>query len=355
MSLALLYFTLALLALVVANFFTIRKAKDPTLISKSISLLIPVRNEALNIPGLIDSLLKQRNLSELQIIFIDDSSEDGTRSLLDQAKAAGAAIEVISAPRLAEDWLGKPWALKHGLAHAHGEIIVTLDADVRLSSDALAQSVQMLGELDFISPYPKQIAESPAERLIQPLLQWSWMATVPLRIAERSSRSSLAVANGQLFLVKKSALMRIGGFEAIASQVLDDIELARALIKSGAHGGVADGSALASTRMYQNFTEIKAGYGKSLWKALANPFSAILTVFFILATGLAPIIFSVLGDPLGLLSYLVIVSTRMISARGSKGRITDSFFHPISSLVLLYLIFYSWRMRGQVKWKGRTV
>jgi imidazolonepropionase len=119
----------------------------------------------------------------------------------------------------------------------------------------------MLGERDFISPYPRQIAISFTERLVQPLLQWSWMTTVPLRLAERSARTSLAVANGQFFLVKKSSLDVIGGFQKISAEVLDDMKLARALISTGAHGGVADGSTLAQTRMYKNFAEIKSGYG----------------------------------------------------------------------------------------------
>ncbi|MEJ6608002.1 MAG: glycosyltransferase family 2 protein [Candidatus Planktophila sp.] len=355
MSIAIFLLTLILLTFATANFLTIRRAKNSTLITDSISILIPVRNEAENVADLVESLINQKNLSALEIIFIDDSSEDQTRSMLTQAKSAGANIEIIIAPSLAQGWLGKPWALQHGLARARGEIIVTLDADVRISPTALSQSVAMLGKRDFISPYPRQIAVSFAERLVQPLLQWSWMTTVPLRLAERSSLTSLAVANGQLFLVKKSALAKIDGFTPIAGQVLDDIELARALIKSGFHGGVADGSNLAETRMYKNFAEIKAGYGKSLWKAFANPLGALFAALFIFATGILPVILWLMGDTFGLLAYIAMVISRMISAKSSRGRVVDSFLHPISSLVIIYLIFYSWRMRGQVKWKGRTV
>ena len=75
-----------------------------------------------------------------------------------------------------------------------------------------------------------------AENLIQPLLQWSWLATVPLRMAEKSSRTSLAVANGQFFIAKRISLEAISGFNQISHQVLDDIELARALIGAGFHG-----------------------------------------------------------------------------------------------------------------------
>jgi hypothetical protein len=213
----------------------------------------------------------------------------------------------------------------------------------------------MLGSREFISAYPRQVAFSFSERLVQPLLQWSWMTTVPLRMAERSSRTSLAVANGQFFMVKKSALAQISGFTAIANEVLDDMKLARALISSGAHGGVADGSKIAHTRMYKNFREIKAGYGKSLWSAFATPLGAGVAIAFIFLTGIAPIILWFTGNPIGLFTYEIIVITRIFSAKRSGGRTLDSLLHPISSAILIYLIIYSWRMRGKVRWKGRTL
>jgi glycosyltransferase involved in cell wall biosynthesis len=318
-------------------------------------VLIPVRNEAENIVELIDCLTKQSHLSSLEIIFIDDSSTDSTNKLLKTAVSEGAPIKIVSAPVLPNGWLGKPWALQQGYLIARGEIIVTLDADVRLLPTAIAQTVAMLGARDFISAYPKQVAITFTERLVQPLLQWSWMTTVPLRIAERSSRTSLAVANGQFFVVKKEALDHVSGFQGIATEVLDDMKLARALISSGAHGGVADGSKLAQTRMYKNFAEIKAGYGKSLWSAFSNPLGATLAIAFIFLTGIAPVLMLISGDPIGLFTYLLIVLTRLLSAQRSGGRLLDSLLHPISSAILIYLIIYSWRMRGKVQWKGRTL
>jgi glycosyltransferase involved in cell wall biosynthesis len=247
------FVALILLALAIANFFTIRRPSAASERRESVSVLIPVRNEAENIADLVLTLQAQQFLAQPEIIFINDSSTDETSKKLQEVIDGGAQIKVINAPGLPSGWMGKPWALQQGYLQAKGEIVVTLDADVRLTPTAISQAIAMLGERSFISPYPKQIAKTLIERLIQPLLQWSWMSTVPLRIAEKSSRTSLAVANGQFFVVRKSALSQIGGFTAIASEVLDDIELARALIKSGARGGVADGSALAQTRMYKNW------------------------------------------------------------------------------------------------------
>ena len=355
MYFALFLFAIVLLWIAVANFLTIRRPQSVLLTEPSVTVLIPVRNEAENIAELIDSLTKQSHLSSLEIIFIDDSSTDSTSKLLKTAVSEGVPIKVLNAPALPTGWLGKPWALQQGYLLARGEIIVTLDADVRLQPGAIAQSIAIMGDRDFISPYPKQIAKTFSERLVQPLLQWSWMTTVPLRLAERSSRTSLAVANGQFFLVKKSALDLIGGFQTIAPEVLDDMKLARALITAGACGGVADGSTLAQTRMYKNFGEIKAGYGKSLWSAFGTPVGSGAAIAFIFLTGIAPVLAWFSGNPIGLFTYEVIVITRIISAKRSGGRVFDSFLHPISSAILIYLIIYSWRARGKVQWKGRTL
>jgi glycosyltransferase involved in cell wall biosynthesis len=344
-----------LLALAIANFFTIRRPSAATERSESVSVLIPVRNEAENIADLVLSLQDQRFLAQLEIIFINDSSTDETLNKLQEAINGGAQIKVVNAPSLPSGWMGKPWALQQGYFQAKGEIVVTLDADVRLTPTAISQAIAMLGERSFISPYPKQIAKTLTERLIQPLLQWSWMSTVPLRIAEKSSRTSLAVANGQFFVVRQSALSKIDGFNAIASEVLDDIELARALIKSGARGGVADGSALAQTRMYKNFAEVRAGYGKSLWKAFGSKGGSAGAIIFLFAIGIAPIFSWFGGNPLGFLAYGFIVITRALSAYRSRGRVLDSLLHPISCAILIYLIIYSWRARGVVAWKGRTL
>jgi glycosyltransferase involved in cell wall biosynthesis len=355
MYFALFLFAIVLLWLTVANFLTIRRPQSVSLTERSVTVLIPVRNEAENIVELIDCLTKQSHLSSLDIIFIDDSSTDSTNKLLKTALSEGAPIKIVSAPALPHGWLGKPWALQQGYLIAGGEIIVTLDADVRLVPTAISQGIAMMGQREFISPYPRQIAISFAERLVQPLLQWSWMTTVPLRLAERSNRTSLAVANGQFFLVKKSSLDVISGFQKISAEVLDDMKLARALISTGAHGGVADGSTLAQTRMYKNFAEIKSGYGKSLWSAFSSPIGAFAAILFIFATGIAPLLVWFSGNPIGLFTYEVIVITRMVSAKRSGGRVIDSFLHPISSAILIFLIIYSWRARGKVQWKGRTL
>jgi hypothetical protein len=228
---------------------------------------------------------------------------------------------------------------------------------VRLSNDAINKAVTTLQDsrLEFVSPYPRQKAQSFAERLIQPLLQWSWLTTVPLRYAENSGQKSMAVANGQFFVVRRSALDSIGGYQSVKHAVIDDVFLARELVKNGSSGTVINGSDIAETRMYASWNEIRCGYGKSLNQAFGSIIGAIFVVAFLIATSIAPLILGLLGNPYGWLGFAAIVGTRVLSAIKSRGNVLDTVLHPISVVALIYLIGYSYLKRGRIQWKGRTV
>jgi cellulose synthase/poly-beta-1,6-N-acetylglucosamine synthase-like glycosyltransferase len=165
----------------------------------------------------------------------------------------------------------------------------------------------------------------------------------------------MAVANGQFFVVRRSALEAIGGYQSVKHAVIDDVFLARQLVKNGSSGTVINGSDIAQTRMYASWSEIKAGYGKSLNQAFGSIVGAVFAVAFLVATSIAPLLLGLLGNPLGWLGLAAIVGTRVLSAIKSRGRVLDSVLHPISVLALVYLIVYSYLRRGRIQWKGRTV
>ena len=228
---------------------------------------------------------------------------------------------------------------------------------MRLTPDAISTIDVVLKRtgVDFLSPYPAQIALTLSERLIQPLLQWTWMTTVPLRLAMKSARASLAVANGQFFFIRKSALVQAGGFEAIKSSVLDDIDLARLLVRNGFHGGVCDGSTVASTRMYSNFSEIRAGYGKSLSQGFGGIVGSLAIAAVMAISGLLPFIFAITGSTVATIALLLVIASRLVSALSSRSLLIDALLHPISTVVFIYLLIYSNLYRKQITWKGRSL
>jgi len=352
-----LFLTLAMFLLTFINAQSIRIPRNARDLSASVAVLLPVRNEAANIVDLVASLKAQTGISDLKFYFLDDNSEDETLELLMREIAGDKRFSVTSGQPLPEGWFGKPWALEQLRSKAKANYIVNIDADVRLVPRAICAAINLLidQKLDFVSPYPKQIAKSFGERMIQPLLQWSWLSTVPLRIAEKSGRTSLAVANGQFFAVRESSLATVAGYSVSKTAVLDDMELARALLRNGFKGCVADGSNIATCRMYNSWAEVKAGYGKSLWAAFGSRFGSFIAITFLFVTGILPLLGAIAGFTSGFYALEFVIISRIIAARVSGGRFLDAFLHPISTLFLIYLIIYSWSARGKVQWKGRTL
>ena len=352
-----LFFLLPLILLTIAavNFVQIRTPNRTSDLTQEIGVMVPLRNEAENVEGLVATLAAQEGA--FHFYLLDDSSEDQTLELLQRFTKGDSRFTVIKGAALNEKWIGKTWALQQLFDVSKEEVLVSIDADVRLSNDAINKAVTALHDarLDFVSPYPRQIAETFGERLIQPLLQWSWLTTVPLRYAESSGQKSMAVANGQFFVVRRSAMESIGGYQRVKHAVIDDVFLARELIKNGSTGTVINGSDIAQTRMYSSWNEIEAGYGKSLSKAFGSIFGAIFVMAFLLATCVAPIMLGLSGNPYGWLGFAAIIGTRVLSALKSRGRVIDSVLHPISIVALVYLTIYSYLMRGSIQWKGRTV
>ena len=352
-----LFFLLPLILLTIAavNFFQIRTPKATSQLLDSVGVVVPMRNEAENVEGIVATLSAQDG--PFHFYLLDDNSEDKTLELLQRFTEGDSRFTVIKGAPLADGWIGKTWALQQLYEASSEDVLVSIDADVRLTNDAINKAVTSLrgARLDFLSPYPRQIAHSFGERLIQPLLQWSWLTTVPLRYAEGARQKSMAVANGQFFVVRRSALDSIGGYQSVKHAVIDDVFLARQLIAHGSSGTVIDGSDIAETRMYASWSEIEAGYGKSLNKAFGSIFGAIFVIVFLFVTSIAPLVLGLLGNPYGWLGFAAIVGSRVLSAIKSRGSVVDSVLHPISIVALIYLIVYSYLVRGTVTWKGRTL
>ncbi len=359
LNLIILIFSFFLLANSINNYFYLRPAKSRVVDSK-VAILIPARDEEDNIKNLLSDLSEQILLSDFSVAVLDDNSTDLTAEAVRTFVNQYAHIEFMEGKPLPSEWLGKNYAC-HQLAVAHSDtkFLVFLDADIRVSKDAIASAISEMEikGLDFISPYPRQIAKSWSEYLIQPLLQWSWLSTLPIKLAQRSSRPSLTAANGQFFVVKTAAYISSGGHKSIKGEVIDDMELAKSLKRASFKGGVSNGSSIAYCRMYQNWPQLRNGYQKSLWRAFNYIPNAIALSFLLIIFFIYPVFEMLKGSFFGLLSYLLIVLSRIIAAKLSRGNLLSSFLHPISIILFIYLLITSWiqHLRGNLSWKGRNL
>jgi Glycosyl transferase family 2 len=335
-----------------------RPPADHATVTRPVTVVVPARDEEAEVGGCLSALLAQRGVDWLRIVVVDDGSTDGTADVV--RAFSDDRVHLVTAPPPPPGWLGKPHACATGVqAAADADVLVFVDADVRLAPDAIASAVALLDGygLDLVSPWPRPLAVGVAERLVQPLAPWLWATTLPLRLAERSPRPSLAAANGQFLVLTRAAYERAGGHSAVRHQVLEDIALLRAVKAAGGRGGPVDGAGLAACRMYVGWPALREGYAKSLWAAVGgSPAASGLAALALTGVWVVPAAAALRGSRAGLVGYAAGVLGRAVVGARTGSRVwPDALAHPVSMLVFDALMVRSLigHRRGTLRWRGR--
>ncbi|MEU7847522.1 glycosyltransferase family 2 protein [Micromonospora parva] len=346
-----------------------RPTDRPDAVDEPVAVLLPLRDEATRVTPCLRALLAQRGVPGLRIVVLDDGSTDGTADVVRAVVGDDPRVTLLSGVAPPPGWLGKPHACWQLATRADPDAtaLVFVDADVVLAPHAVAAAVTELraARVTLLSPYPRIVVATAADRLVQPLLQWLWLTFLPLRAMERSPRPSLAAAGGQFLVVDRAGYTAAGGHAAVADKILEDVELGRAVKRAGGRIALADGSRLATCRMYDDWPQLRDGYSKSLWASFGHPGAAAAVVAALLLLYTAPPLI-VLGfastaprvSMVALIAYLLGVAGRVLTARATGGRWwPDALAHPVSVVVLGWLTVRSYhlRKRRRLTWRGRPV
>ncbi|MET8279107.1 glycosyltransferase [Micromonospora sp. NPDC005174] len=346
-----------------------RPTDAPDEVGESVAVLLPLRDEATRVTPCLRALLAQRGVPGLRVVVLDDGSTDGTADVVRAVAGDDPRVTLLSGVTPPPGWLGKPHACWQLATRTDPDAtaLVFVDADVVLAPHAVAAAVTELraARVTLLSPYPRIVVATAADRLVQPLLQWLWLTFLPLRAMERSPRPSLAAAGGQFLVVDRAGYTAAGGHAAVADKVLEDVELARAVKRAGGRIALADGSRLATCRMYDDWPQLRDGYSKSLWASFGHPSAAAAVVAALLLLYTAPPLVA-LGfawtaprvSMVALIAYLLGVAGRALTARATGGRWwPDALAHPVSVVVLGWLTLRSYhlRKRRRLTWRGRPV
>lgn len=352
----------------VANLRLVQRpsARPCPAVAERISVLLPARNEARRVSACLESVLAQESVPDLEVIVLDDGSTDGTGDIVHALAGQDSRVTVLVGDDVdpPDGWLGKPWACHRLAEAATGSVLVFIDADVVLSPYAVASAVAAMreGGLELVSPYPRQRAESPAERLTQPLVTWSWLATLPLGLAAGPS-PAWSAAIGQFLVVDADAYLHSGGHAAVAEFVVEDVAVLRAMKRAGYRGMPMDGSEIAECRMYDGAAAVYEGYCKSLWSvfgsvpAAAGAVSAMVLIY-IVPTAVALASRDVSARRWGLLGYSSAVAGRaLVAHRTGERMLPDVLAQPVSVAAFAALTVASvLRKRfGSLTWSGRSV
>lgn len=329
-------------------------------VREPVSVLLPARNEATRIGPTLRSLLAQRNVEDLEILVLDDCSTDGTAEVVREVAGDDPRIRLLRGTELPEGWVGKNHACAQLAAVARGSVLVFVDADVIFEPTAIAAAVTMLRdrELDLLSPFPRQLAHTAAERLYQPLNLWVWILSAPVLDKHGAAEPTSCQVNGQFVVVDREAYDKVGGHTTIREAVIEDWALGALFRAAGLRGGAVDGSKLAACRMYAGWAELHAGYTR--WIGLLVPSRAkfAATLAALGTTYLLPPVAALRGSRVGMFGYAAGVAGRAIAARRFGERaFPDAAAHPISIAMVCAFVTDSRRRRakGRALWKDRPV
>lgn len=238
-----------------------------------ISVIVPARNEENNIYDCIASLLRQ-DYPNIEIIIANDNSIDRTEDII---RSFGDRLTCFNVPPTPAGWTGKNYAIHVSLEKASGEWFLFTDADTRHEPSSLSAAFMhaVRHGLGFLTLTPRCLAESLAEKMIQPTAMGYMGLWFPMdRI--NAPGSTLTFGNGQYIFIKRSAYQAIGGHSAVRNELLEDFALMRNAKLNGVSAQCALGVPVYGTRMYDSFSSIWRGWRRICLHAFSRDWQSLL-------------------------------------------------------------------------------
>lgn len=332
------------------------RSGKPTERPRTLSVVIPARNEAANLPHLLESLRAQ-TLPPDEIVVVDDGSEDGTGAI-----AARYGARVVRLDRLPRGWTGKNWALWNGFRHTAGDLVVFLDADVRLAPralEALVAARERTGGVISVVPYHVAPRFDEKLALVFNLLGiFAFMSP----FEANSPRKGLY---GSCIVTGRKDYERVNGHAGVRSEVLDDLMLGARYAAAGIRVTNFLGYGLVSFRMYSGgLRSAIEGFAKSAASSTSvlRPETLLLCALWMIGLFASGLSFFLLHTSLGWLlaiGYVLYALQifRLARYAGTFGAIMPAL-HVLPALffagVMLYSV-YQTAVLGRVNWKGRQI
>jgi chlorobactene glucosyltransferase len=338
-----------------------------------VSVIVPARNEARNIERCVRSLLSSR-WPALEVIIVDDRSEDDTGKLARALAAADARVRVIDGEPVPKGWFGKQWACAQGANAARGSTLIFTDADTAHAPTLIPRSMHAMRTraLDFLTVGGFQELDSFWERVVMP--QIFYMIATRYGGAgsvNRARRSRDKIANGQYLCFTRACYDAIGGHASVRGKAAEDLALAQLVHARGMRGELVIGAHDLSTRMYTSLAEVVNGWTKNIVTAGADTLPAgvlprlLLPVLLLIvplmhlappAMLIASLFAPVASDAVmwgAVCSALLLVWWAFIYVGAFRQSPLYALTLPLGAVIVLFIIARA-TIRGRgVEWKGR--
>jgi hypothetical protein len=331
---------------------------------RSLSVLIPARNEESTIGAALQAVLASRGV-DFEVVVLDDHSDDATADVVLAIMERDHRVRFLEGQPLPDGWCGKQFACSILSRAARYPLLVFLDADVRLAPDGLARMTTYLEEsrADLVSGIPRQETGTLVEKLVIPLIHFVLLGFLPLGRMRRYRHPAYAAGCGQLFLARRSAYEVAGGHSAIQASLHDGITLPRAFRAAGLRTDLCDMTETATCRMYQNAGDVWRGLAKNATSGLASPGMILPATAILLGGQVLPLLLLALpvwlpplAACLAFIATLASFYPRFAGATRFRQSWLGASLHPAGIMIFLAIQWHAF-IRGATHrpsdWKGR--
>lgn len=333
-----------------------------------LSVIIPARDEAMNIEECVRSVLGT-TYDPVEVIVVDDRSSDGTLAIVErlaQHPDVRGRLRLVRGAELPPGWFGKPWALVQGCRAARGTLLLFADADTRHAPDLVPRAVAALDRegVDLVSVIARQEMVTFWERLVQPHVFLVLASRVgDLQRINRTRVEWDGIANGQFILTARAAYEAAGTHEAVKDRVAEDLALAQAYVRHGLNIFLLHGPAYLTTRMYRSLAQIVEGWSKNL--ALGVPLTippipllrraAPYLMWLPSVVWVAPpVLWAMYGGSWALATIVISLLCWGIVYWAEGAPLRYVVLYPLGAAMVAYIMLRStWRGSRKVEWRGR--
>ncbi len=325
----------------------------PAVDLRNVSVLVPARDEAARLPGTLPAMLAEH---DAEVLVLDDNSTDGTAQVAQDIidRSGHPRARVLTGETLPPRWTGKTWACHQLAAAATGGVLVFLDADVTLEEGALAAVVaeKERAHADVFSVFPRQETRTLGEHLVVPVIDNVLLCLLAHPLLSLPVPSA-ATAHGACLVFDPDSYQRVGGFEAVREEIVDDVAMARRTRALGLRLGLALGGDLVHVRMYSGYGEVVAGLSRGLMPmSNGSPVVLILGWAAHLTAYTLPILVLFRDRRWALPLALGLTERVLVEIKTRRYAVWQALLVPAIAPAMVPLVLRA--LRGRPTWRGRT-
>jgi poly-beta-1,6 N-acetyl-D-glucosamine synthase len=234
-----------------------------------VSIIVPGYNEEITAPKTVENLLLS-DYPDIEIVFVDDGSKDNTFKNIQSLYGEHPKVKVLTKPNG-----GKASALNYGIGFASGDILVCIDADTVLKTDAVSRMIACFNE-DQVAAVAGNVKVGNRKNL---LTRWQSIEYITSQNFDRRAYelvNAIMVVPGAIGAFRRDAVLKVGMFTT--DTLAEDCDLTLRMLEAGYKVRTCN-EALAYTEVPETLNMLLKqrfrwtfGIMQSFWKHRGNLF-----------------------------------------------------------------------------------